>query len=337
MMFRRTPQTATEWVVRLQAGPLSWWDRRALTRWLAQDPARLKALGEAQALSELAQRLGESGPARQLLAQDLWLHARTSRRPLGMALPSLAAAAVAAVIIVVVAPWDASPMSRIEDGGRAQTSVGQIASYMLPDRSQITVAGASAVSLSFSDGRRDVALERGEAFFDVAPDRDRPFVIKAGAHTVTVTGTSFNVNYFAALNEVEVAVLEGTVRVAFPALNGGADEIREMHPGDVILFPETGAPVRQSLSAQQVAAWRSRKLYFDGANLSQVLAEVNRYAPKPLVSEGAEIDRLMLTGQFSAGDVASVLVSLQQLYGIEAQETAERWVLQKQPRNTPRR
>jgi transmembrane sensor len=339
MIFRRTPQTATEWVARLQAGPLSWWDRRALTRWLSASPAHLKELEAAQAASELAQNLGGSARVRHLLAQDLWAHARASSPPRrGFALPSLAATAVAAVVIMTVAPWNTSSPPRIGNGESAQTAVGQIADYVLPDNSQITVAGSSEVSIAFSEGQRDVALERGEAFFDVAPDRSRPFVISAGGHKVTVTGTSFNVNYFAPQNEMEVAVVEGTVRVSYPSHRGAGDEVEEMHPGDVIMFTPAGRILRRNLTPQQVSAWRSRKLFFDSANLSQVLAEVNRYASKPLVSETQDIDRLMLTGQFPAGDVESVLTSLRQLYGIEAQETTERWVLvRKRTKNAPRR
>ncbi len=335
MILRRPPQTATEWIVRMQAGPLSWWDQRALNRWLAASPDHLKELEAAKAASEVARRLGSSAYVRQLLAQDLWMHAR-SRRGKRFALPSLAAAAAAAALIVMIAPWNTSPLPRIEDSGSAQTAVGQIADYMLPDRSLITVAGSSAVSIAFSDGRRDVALEHGEVYFDVAPDKNRPFVITAGAHQVTVTGTSFNVNYLAALNAMEVAVTEGTVRVAYPSHTGATNDVEEMHAGDVIMFTPEGRTLKRNLTPQQVSAWRSRKLYFDSADLSQVLAEVNRYSPKPLVTGTQDIDRLMLTGQFPAGDIESVLTSLRQLYGIDAQETAERWVLVRK-KNAPRR
>jgi transmembrane sensor len=333
MIFRRTPQTATAWIARLNAGPLSWWDRRALARWLEGDSARLAALEAAQAINEAAQNLGDSALARQYLTHDL--RANTARPREGFALPSLAAAAVAAVLVVIVAPWNAPSLPRLANDSQAQTDVGQITDYVLPDRSTVTVAGASLVSIAFTDERREVGLERGEAFFDVSPDKGRPFVITAGAHKVTVTGTSFNVNYLAALNAMEVAVVEGTVRVAFPLIGGGS-ETETMRAGDVIYFGSSGPLVRRNLTAQQVSAWRSRKLYFDSANLSQVLAEVNRYAAKPLVSGTRDIDTLMLTGQFPAGDIESVLISLQQLYGIEARETNGQWVLARKA-ETPRR
>jgi ferric-dicitrate binding protein FerR (iron transport regulator) len=114
--------------------------------------------------------------------------------------------------------------------------------------------------------------------------------------------------------------------------------VEQVGAGEVVFFPAKGPPVRRNLTPEQAAAWRVRKLYFDSASLGQVLAEVNRYAAKPLVVENQDIERLMLTGQFPAGDVQSVLLSLRQLYGIEARETADRWLLartasQNRPRN----
>jgi transmembrane sensor len=331
MIFRRTPETATEWIVRLNAGPLSWWDRWALNRWVAASPKHLEELEAAQALNEIAQSLAGSPVARQSLAQALAAYPAPLARH-GFALPSLTAAAVAAMIMVMVAPWNVPSIPRLADQSQARTGIGEITDYILPDRSQVTVAGDSTVSVAFTDSQREISLEKGEAFFDVQPDDRRPFVITAGARKVTVTGTSFNVNYLAALDEMEVAVVEGAVNVAFPSLSGGGDETETMRAGDVILFPSTGRPlIRRNLTAQQVSAWRSRKLYFDAANLGQVLSEVNRYSTKPLISETRDIDRLMLSGQFQAGDVESLLISLQQLYGIEAREANGQWVLARKP------
>ena len=336
MIFRRTPETATEWIVRLNAGPLSWWDRRALNRWVAASPAHLKELEAAQAVNEIAQSLTGSPVPRQFLVQGLQAYASPLPRH-GFA-PSLAAAAIAAALVVMVAPWNVPSSPRLADQSQAKTTVGEIADYVLADRSRITVAGDSSVSIAFTDNRREISLDQGEAFFDVQPDDRRPFVITAGARKVTVTGTSFNVNYLAALDEMEVAVVEGTVNVAFPSLSGGGDETETMRAGDVILFPSTGRPlIRRNLTAQQASAWRSRKLYFDAANLGQVLSEVNRYSTKPLISETRDIDRLMLSGQFQAGDMESLLISLQQLYGIEAREANGQWVLARKPSPAPAR
>jgi transmembrane sensor len=332
-MLRLRPKTATEWLVRLNAGTLTPGDRRALMRWLSADPQRLKELETAQAVSRMAAGLADSSAARMLLARDLRAHnsAVPERSVLGKVFKSpvgvMAAAACAAALVLLLTPGDPSALPRLKNHGETQTAIGQITSYELPDKSQITIAAGSAVTVDFTGDRRDVMLDRGEAFFDVRHDAARPFVIKAGERKVTVTGTKFNVNSTGAQSEIEVSVVEGRVNVSFHTGADGIDDVEQIAAGDVIFFPAKGAPVRRNLTPEQAAAWRARKLYFDSANLSQVLAEVNRYAPKPLVVETPETAKLMLTGQFQAGDVQSVLTSLRQLYGIEAHETTDQWLL----------
>lgn len=327
-MFQRYPRTGIAWLVRLNTGALSPADRRALMRWLSAHPDRLQELEAAEALHRQMTGLAGSAIAREQLAADLSAY-RAAQRPFlpRFVLPLAAAAAAGLVAFTLLPQQDPSDLPRIKNHAGAQTGLGQIARYTLPDKSEITVAANSAVSVEFSGKRRDVALDRGEAFFDVQHDQDRPFVITAGDRKVTVTGTRFNVNSIGR-DELEVAVVEGHVNVSYHA-GGGAGEIEQMSAGDVIYFPASGVPVRRALPPEQAAAWRSRKLYFDGAPLAQVIAEVNRYSAKPLVPENQDIMRLMLTGQFPAGDVSAVLFSLRQLYGIEAQETATRWVLQR--------
>jgi transmembrane sensor len=76
-----------------------------------------------------------------------------------------------------------------------------------------------------------------------------------------------------------------------------------------------------------VSAWRTRQLYFDDDRLGEVLSEMNRYAPKRLVSNTADIQALTLTGEFAAGDVDTLLFSLQKLYGVAAQDRGDHILL----------
>lgn len=331
-MLRRPPQTATEWAVRLNAGPLSPSDQRALTHWLSAHSSNQKDLEAAQAAGRLAQGLADSQVARAYLEADYrsFLETEGPQKTTAhrFALPSFAALAVAAgVALFVFAPQETSNLPRLENNTSASTSIGEISTYLLPDRSQITVAADSSISVDFVRDQREMSLERGEAFFEVEPDRTRPFVIRVGQRTVTVTGTKFNVNYYADRNDMEVAVVEGRINVGFRGTQSGRDEVMQVGAGQVVLFPADGPPVYRSLTADQAAAWRTRSLYFDGANLSQVLTSVNRYAVKPLIMDKTESDHLLLTGQFPAGDIKSVLISLHQLYGIEARESGDRWLL----------
>lgn len=327
-MFSRRPQTATEWLVRLNAGPLSAADRRALARWLSADPARLEALEAARAVSRMAEGLTGSTVARAYLAEDLRAYAASAPPPRALARlgPPLLAAAAAGLLLFVFMPQDASNLPRLRNAAAAHTAVDQISRYVLPDSSRVTIAARSAVSVDFTTDSRELSLDYGEAFFEVEPDRKRPFIVRVGARTVTVTGTKFNVNTYGR-GDMEVAVIEGRINVGYRAAATDRDETLPLAAGEVILFPAAGGIVRRNLTPEQAAAWRAQKLYFDDAPLSQVLTAVNRYAAKPLIAEGLDAESLMLTGQFQAGDVQSVLTALRLLYGVDARETADGWML----------
>ncbi|HEU0097063.1 MAG TPA: FecR domain-containing protein, partial [Rhizomicrobium sp.] len=80
-------------------------------------------------------------------------------------------------------------------------------------------------------------------------------------------------------------------------------------------------------SAARASAWREGKLYFDDAQLGEVLTSVNRYSKKPLTVSNPEMGKLTVTGMFRAGDLDAVLMSLNDLYGLKGQELADRWLL----------
>ena len=327
-MFRREPQTATEWLVRLRAGPLHESDRKALTLWLAADPRRVRELEEISAVSQAAEGLAGSALARSYLGADPdAISGRAPRRHSGLrfVLPSLVTA-TAALLLIVFLSHDPSGLPNLRNNDDAHTAIGEISRYRLPDSSEITVAANSSVSVDFTQDWREMSLDRGEAFFEVQPDKARPFVVRVGDRTVTVTGTKFNVNSYAP-NEMEVAVVEGRINVTYRSSLNERDEVEQIGAGEVLLFPANGEVARRNLTPEQVAAWRTRKLYFDSANLGQVLTAVNRYAAKPLIAENGDVEKLMLTGQFQAGDVQSVLLALRQLYGIEAREMSTQWLL----------
>ncbi len=90
------------------------------------------------------------------------------------------------------------------------TAVGGIASVPMSDGSKVTLNTESAIRLAVSETERRVQLERGEAFFEVAKDPNRPFVVSAGNKRVIAVGTKFSVRRDG--NDLRVFVTEGKVR-----------------------------------------------------------------------------------------------------------------------------
>ncbi|MGE0587648.1 MAG: FecR family protein [Cyclobacteriaceae bacterium] len=139
----------------------------------------------------------------------------------------------------------------------------------LPDGSQVSLNRNSSLSYtrSFGDEDRRVSLE-GEAFFDVTPNEEKPFVISTNGAQVSVLGTSFNVRGRA--NEVEVIVETGSVRLS--AANNSASV--NLEPGERGSFKgEDGTVEKKSNEDVNYLAWKTKKIVFENAGLERV-AEV---------------------------------------------------------------
>src|SRR5690606_15944214 len=136
---------------------------------------------------------------------------------------------------------------------------------------------------------RRIDLRRGEAFFDVAEDPHRPFVVDAGKKRVVAVGTKFSVRRDG--DSIEVIVTEGKVRIddaAHPLLGGAreaagsapaADPPVFLTPGAVAHADETGVLVQRKslLEAEAHLSWRSGVLMFREQTLADAVAELNRY------------------------------------------------------------
>lgn len=158
------------------------------------------------------------------------------------------------------------------------TRIGNIGRLPLPDGSELTLNADSAVEVRILATRREVKLLRGGAFFDVAHDAARPFVVLAGEARVSVLGTRFAVEM--ETRGVAVDVESGRVSVqgtrrADPVLLG---------PGDRATVDANGvaqrSAARSDSSSIQVAPWRSGWLDFNRTPLGEAVAQLNRYRPQ---------------------------------------------------------
>lgn len=326
------PTSATEWVIRANTRRLSWRERRAFARWLAEDPRRVREVEEAHAAWRTAGGLATSQIAHDHLADSLRQLAAAQKTavPHRIALPIGIAAAACIALIVMLVPDGGPQGTRLAEDADVRTNVGEVARYVLPDESAVTVGANAVMHIAFADGLREMELDRGEAFFEVTPGREAPFVVNAGSREVMVTGTKFNVDYNPTENALEVAVAEGSVNVTLSQGDNAGSVVR-VQSGEVMFFPVSGPPIRRNLTPAQASAWRSQVLYFDEARLGDVLSEVNRYARKPLALRSDDITHLRLTGQFRTGDTRELLFVLKELFGIQAQDTNDRLELYQPP------
>lgn len=239
---------AAEWFALLLDDGATPKDRAHFRSWLERNPAHATAYAELERLWLGASALPEIGcPASQ-----------TRRKILksGGALAVLIAGAGSAIYL----------RSSAAD---YQTGIGETARFALPDGSIAELSTASAISLNFTAGQRQVILQQGEAFFTVAPDVSRPFIVDCGQLRSIALGTQFSVGMHD--DGITVVVVEHTVRVSSPT------QEQDVQEGQSVLFAngKLSVPARTDVGTQ--VSWRDGKLVFISTPFEDVVAKLSRW------------------------------------------------------------
>lgn len=275
---------AARWAIRLDGAPLRDDEQRQLEMWLERDKRNAGALLRAEAALAYLDRgraLADQGsegdqPARFAFGRRVFLA--------GGSLSGLAAAGLLGFI--------ATRPRALE----IQTAIGEVRRVPLGDGSVASVNTASKVTVALLDKRREVKLEDGEAWFQVAHDKARPFVVEAGDIRVQAVGTAFSVRRRA--GGADVLVTEGAVE----AWVAGHETERTRIVAGSKSFVADDAPSAEVVQAasdiDRQLAWRTGELALNGESLSYAASELNRYNTRKIEIEGARLGREPLVGYF---------------------------------------
>lgn len=224
-----------------------------------------------------------------------------------------AIAASVLMMLAVAATWSFWP-----SGPSYRTPVGGLAFLPIADGSTVTLSTDSEVRVTLTETERRVNLERGEAFFEVAKDAARPFVVVAGGQRVIAVGTKFSVRRDA--GDIRVVVAEGRVRVedsdgrVAPSLQLAAGDIARAGAADTMVQAKPMSEVEESLS------WRSGYLVFRDASLADAVAEFNRYTEHKIVIDDQTVAAMRVGGKFRTTNVGGFLRLLETGYPVRAEE-----------------
>src|SRR3984885_959282 len=268
---------ASAWFARMNADDVTADDRARFEAWLDANAVNAKAYSE---LSATWQDLVKSGPLVRAVYFGQVMNAAASpparRRRWAVA---FVAAGIGAMALGVT--WN---VYRQKEETRFQTAVGEQAAVALPDGSSFDMNTNSRVGVDYSAKTRVIHLERGEAYFKVAHDTQRPFWVRAGDYWVRAVGTAFNV--YLRPTGVEVTVSEGTVSVVNATENDSppTDASQTQSAAAVTAGEQADAHGRAKVihelnSAQlnRLLAWRKSSLYFQDQPLGDVVNELMRY------------------------------------------------------------
>jgi transmembrane sensor len=208
--------------------------------------------------------------------------------------------------------------------------VGANRQVILPDGSRAMLGGATALTVAYTADRRTVALNSGEAFFQVRPDTSRPFIVQTPTGTAAAVGTAFDVRTDGGIlrvtvseGVVEVAASEQSARVqgnmgaATTAKSGTLAAPLRIRVGEqAVLRPN--APIVTSTQDPHVAtAWTTGTLKFIGEPFDSVIAAVNRYSATRIELRGGGPGRLRYTGTVVSGRTGEWLAALPNVFPVE--------------------
>ena len=235
-------------------------------------------------------------------------------------------------------PWD------ISTGVQAKsfiTRIGQQTSVTLSDGSIVQLNTNSMIYVAYTPQHRQITLVRGEASFDVAKDKNRPFTVTAGEQSFTALGTVFNVQK----NDnqaMELVVTEGRVLItqasaSLQQLNNSLSELSDEQLPGILVTSGEKAVIEKNINRpvskvpleqiQRDLAWQQGMLIFEGEPLSQALIEVERYTAINFEIVDPQIANLKVAGYFKAGDIDGLLASLNSNFGITANNSDDNVIM----------
>lgn len=312
-------EQAALWTWRLDAGPLSDADSQAYETWQRQDPRHRRAMEELSkvwlALDGLAEAKRGEKIATFTAAQRRGVHSRQQRWWF---------AAAASILLAIGAVLWLRQGSEIQT---LSTAVGQQRNVTLADGSIVSLNTNTILETDLSRHLRQIYLRKGEAHFQVAHDRSRPFLVHAGDAVVRAVGTEFEVRLHAD-QHVEVVVNEGRVEVQDAGTSGRGvvlPTVRALSAGQALSTASADYAVTPVTPAQLSSelAWREGAIVFDGEPLSEAIAEIERYTDARIIVTDAHTAALPVGGRFRTDDMQGFFDGLQAALPVSIRRTPD--------------
>ena len=327
-------------LLRLWSDQLSEAESAAIRNRVRNDPEYREELEDLLELVASMEGLAAESDIRDIVLEfrRLVRERRAKRRTaLGIAAGMLVAIGA---VLAYVSPWSAPDNSHLQ---KFFTRIGEQKTIDLDDGTVVTLNTGGQMVVDFSGQARRVLLERGEAYFEVAHEPDRPFTVDLGVRSVTALGTAFNIRKHP--EHYQVAVIEGAV-----SLHELADAVPAPPPpisadGEAVVIParsrhllEEGWVAEFYVSRNEIRAfrpetmeryegWRSGMLSFYREPLYQVVQELNRYSRRKILIEDSAVMDLTVYTALSVHEIDSALDGLEKLLPIEIRRHYDRIVI----------
>jgi len=308
-------EVAADWLQRLDDPQLAEEDLQAWLEWFEASDDHRKAFEELQVMRQRFRALP------QLDQEELKRRVEppVARRPRFGNVWALAAAVGA---VAIGAGWWITQTRGTETYAAAENHHRTV---VLDDGSSLVLAANSVVDVTYSPTKRFLNIQRGEAYFEVAHNRFRPFMVQAGEVRVTAVGTAFNVQRRS--DQVTVTVTEGKVRVSqgddtprttvASGMTRTIETERVLAVGQQAVLPVVAA-VKSTPAATVAPDWSGDTARFINAPLRDVLPVINRHASARLSIEDPRVADLTYSGTIFRSHVDEWITSLPQVFPVRA-------------------
>lgn len=276
-----TAHDAASWFALLLDDNAAEEDHQRFRQWLLADPSHAEAYARMEKLWQRAafeQHPADKPPTRRTLLKTVS--------------GTLAVAAIAGSGLI----WSRRP--------DMSTGIGETRLVRLDDGSTVELSAASSISLRFSRFERRIVLQAGEAYFTVATDPSRPFIVEAGALRATALGTAYSVAITSERTSVSVTQHQVRVEVDGRMMDIGEDQTLD--------WSNDGQTSISTGETETRLAWRSRNLVFLARPLSEIVEEINRWRNGHLLILDPVLARRQVTAIIDVNDLADIDKTLQQ-------------------------
>lgn len=338
---------AEEWLVLLQSGDASEFDKRRMRVWISESKEHLRAFERLSQHWNMIPELMSTHHHEKLLASiepsvvelvgrvlvSAYKRLLKSSDDLYMSYSPTKVTSVFSSIAFVVAialtgVFSIEPSSKFHS-----TTKGEISVLTLKDGSGVTLGADSSIEVIMSSDAREVVLVSGQAFFSIKKDAERPFLVHAGETKVRVIGTQFDVNRNS--HRVNIEVLEGIVQVSKQVTHSNTSALKTLTQLTLTAGQSVSAghaqnddftPV-QTIELNEISSWRDGRLRYNNVSLAEIAEDANRFFDGNIALASEELGNMKVTTAFRTDEIRKMVDDLSLVLPIEVTAMANNDIL----------
>ncbi len=277
-------EQAVAWFIRLRADNVTSEEKTSFLRWLNQSDSHQETFNEISKLwgdADLLQALGETAQKHRIVAPRKKTTASKFNLPLAMA---------ACLVLTLLFHSELAILMQ----GDYSTRVGERKTVYFDDGSTAMLNTDSAIAVSMDGPQRKVELLKGEVYFEVKPDPNRPFIVQAGHSTTRVLGTRFFVHEKSDSDEVKV--VSGRVEVIDRRT---LKQPLILHDREAVSVDTLGLGETRLLDSALSTSWVNGFLVFENAPLENVINQIRRYRTGVVIYKDNTLRELKINGRIN--------------------------------------